>query len=271
MIYIRMYIGRRAAYTPFGKGRPRMIYSDNRCRPADALLTISDGPAIFAVVGCGGKTTFIGSLARASCGKKVLISPTTKIRPMTEPGVALCQTLDACKAHVPARSIQCLGISNGTSGKLEALPPDLLAAIAPGYDLVLLEADGSRGLPCKGWLASEPVIPPYCTHTVGIVTLKALGKPADERNVLRLPEFLKLTGLHRGDVILEQALARMVCGAEGMFRNAVGKQCLFVNQVEDEHAAAAARAFLLELRAHAPGRFFRLAYGSARSDCWTEV
>ncbi len=238
---------------------------------AGAMLGIAQAPAIVAVVGCGGKTTFIESLARAYGRKKVLISPTAKILPPQGRGVVLRETLAECRAHAPQNGIQCLGLYNNTNGKLEALPPGVLAEIAPQYDLVLLEADGSRGLPCKGWRSSEPVIPPFCTHTVGIVTLNALGKPADARCVLNLAEFLRLTGLAQGDTICRQALEDMVCAAQGMFRNAVGRQCLFVNQAEDEQIAAAAASWLGAWRKKMPNRFFCLAYGSAKENIWTEV
>ncbi len=242
----------------------------NARQSAEAVLGITDEPAIVAVVGCGGKTTFIESLARAHCHKKVLISPTTKILPKTGCGVTLRTTLGECQAHLPETGIQCLGLYNDASGKLEALPPTLLAEIAPQYDMVLLEADGSRGLPCKGWRPNEPVIPPFCTHTVGIVTLNALEKPADERYVLNLAEFLRLTGLLKGEAIRRQTLEDMVCSAEGMFRNAVGRACLFVNQVEDEETAAIAASWLREWQEKMPDRFFRLAYGSARRNLWME-
>ncbi len=242
----------------------------NGRQPAGEMLGITDEPAVVAVVGCGGKTTFIESLARAYCRKKVLVSPTTKILPEVGRGVTLCKTLTECKAHLPQNGIQCLGLYNDTNGKLEALPPELLAEIAPQYDMVLLEADGSRGLPCKGWRPNEPVIPPFCTHTVGIITLNALGKPADERYVLNLSEFLRLTGLPVGGIIHRQALEDMVCAEEGMFRNAVGRQCLFINQAEDEKTEAIAASWLREWREKMPNRFFRLAYGSARRSLWTE-
>lgn len=253
----------------------------NPGKSAGALLGIGDEPAIVAVVGCDGKTTFIESLARECCDKKVLVTPTTKIFPMAGHSVAgshsmagghsvvLRSTLAECEAHSPVSGIQCLGIKNAATGKLEALPPQLLAEIVPQYDVVLLEADGSRGLPCKGWRANEPVVPVFCTHTVGILTLNALGKPADERYVLNLAEFCALTGLQRGEAIHLHALERMLCAERGMFRNAAGRQCLLLNQAEDENAAPAA-AWARDLRRKMPQRFFRLAYGSAGKNDWTE-
>lgn len=226
---------------------------------------------VVAVVGCGGKTTFISSLARQYMHKKVLITPTTKILPPYKEDIICKTTLHECQSHLPAVGVQCLGILNRGNGKLEALPDELLAQLAPQYDVVLIEADGSRGLPCKGWLANEPVIPPYCTHTVGIVTLNALNKPASADVVLRLPQFLKLTGLQQGDTITLDALTAMVCNTGGMFQHSRGKQSLFVNQAEDEHTALLANKWLYHICTQYPNRFAHLAYGSAQTNQWKEV
>jgi len=188
---------------------------------AGALLHLPAGEhAIIAVIGCGGKTSFVESQAAKLRKYKVLVSPTTKILPMKTNGVLLRDTLRQCVEHQPQTGVQCLGVLNAESGKLEALPEAVLADMATRYDIALLEADGSRGLPCKGWKDDEPVIPRYCTHTVGFVTMKPLGKPATQSIVHNLPEFLSLTGLREGDPITQDALVAMVCAPGGMFKTA---------------------------------------------------
>ena len=235
---------------------------------AGLLLDAAYRQSVIAVIGCGGKSTFIESLARECAGKKTLITPTTKIWPIRKKDVILKTGLEECISHNAVKGIQCLGVLNETSGKLEALPPDLLESLIAQYDVVLLEADGSRGLPCKGWLPDEPVIPQYCTHTAGIVSLQALGKPASDDTVLRLPEFSALTGLQKGETITAQALARMVCGENGMFRNGIGRQSIFVNQLDPGADVSAAGEWLNAIRQVYPDRFACLAYGSALKNKW---
>ena len=238
---------------------------------AGALLRLQDGgQAIAAVVGCGGKTTLIESIAREYSHRKVLVTPTTKIWPMH--GIAPTYTTpEECLLHRPVQGLQCMGVMNDASGKLEALPLELLERLISQYDLVLIEADGSRGLPCKGWQPDEPVVPGYCTDTIGVATLGALGRPADEDAVLRLPEFLALTGLQRGESVSLRALTDMVCADQGMFRCASGRQSILINQVEDGDSAAVAEDWLKSIRQAYPGRFACLAYGSARANEWKEV
>jgi probable selenium-dependent hydroxylase accessory protein YqeC len=258
--------------------------------------------SVVAVVGCGGKTSLIELLADRLRDRKVLISTTTKMFPLESQGfnanqtanmpsvhskmkdIVLCETLEQCERHEVRTGIQCMGILNNANGKLEALPEAFLSEIKTRYDIVLLEADGSRGLPCKGWLANEPVIPPYCTHTLGLITMNALGKPAGENTVHRLPEFFALTGVGEGQAITAAALEAMVCAPNGMFKNSVGQRYVIVNQAEDapqtspqgevsplDAAAAAARSFLQTIKEKYPARFDKLLFGSVHNDAWQEV
>ena len=245
------------------------------CSAGTLLGLAEEKQAVIAVIGCGGKTTFIESLANEYRHKKVLVTPSTKIFPMHGEAVILRKTEAECLTHRPVNGIQCLGVLNKRTGKLEALRQDHLDRIIPHYDIVLIEADGSNGLPCKGWLQNEPVIPLQCRHTLGIVTLTALGKAADENTVFRLDEFLKLTGLRQGDVITRQALTDMVCARKGMFHNSINnntnKQSVFVNQVEDENCASITKEWLKGIKELTGERFFRLAYGSARMNKWSRL
>jgi probable selenium-dependent hydroxylase accessory protein YqeC len=233
-------------------------------------LNISEG-SIVAVIGCGGKTSLIELIADKFRHKKTLVSTTTKMYPMKMKEIMLCETLEQCGEHEPQTGIQCLGLLNAASGKLESLPESFLAELMPRYDVVLLEADGSRGLPCKGWLSNEPAIPAYCTHTVGIVTMNPLGKAADEASVHRLREFLTLTGLKEGEPITPYTLEAMVCAPDGMFKNSAGRRYLLVNQVEDHAASRAALSFLGGIKRKYPNRFEKLLYGSVHLNSWQEA
>lgn len=204
--------------------------------------------SVAAVVGCGGKTSLIGLLAEENRHRRVLISPTTQMYPMEGS----------------------VGVYQEATGKLASLPAQVLAAAAPLYDLCLLEADGSNGLPCKGWRQDEPVVPAYCTHTLGVVTLAALGRPANEEVCLRLPLFLALTGLQQGEPIHQEAMARMVCRPQGMFQHSRGKRFLLVNQVETDGAEALAREWLTGIQATRSGFFDGYLYGSVHMGRWQQ-
>lgn len=224
-----------------------------------------------AVVGCGGKTSLIELLAKTNRDKKVLIMTTTKIKAPRQDGVTLRETLADCLAHTPHQGIQCLGVFDAARGKFSGPPPEYWECLVHGYDLVLMEADGSRSLPCKGWADFEPVIPAFATATVGVVTLLGLGCPATGETVLRLPEFCRLTGLAAGEPITMAALADMVGAPGGMFKNAVGRRVLLINQVEDEAALAKAKELAALLRQRHPGAAGKIYAGSVIENHWCIV
>jgi probable selenium-dependent hydroxylase accessory protein YqeC len=234
------------------------------------LLEISPG-SIIAVVGCGGKTSLIKQLALQNNDTKVLVSTTTKMLPPGFDDAVLRDTLKRCTRHEPVTGIQYFGQLNEKSGKLEALPEHDLAGFTKNYDIVLLEADGSRLLPCKGWRDNEPVVPSYCTHTVGVLAMDVLGKAATREIVHNLPEFLSLTGLCEGEKITEQALVDMVCLPKGMFKGSMGQRFLVVNRVEGGAAVRVAKSFLQSIKAKRIGYFRKLVYGSVHNDIWQEV
>ncbi|MDL2258702.1 putative selenium-dependent hydroxylase accessory protein YqeC [Eubacteriales bacterium OttesenSCG-928-K08] len=202
------------------------------------LLGLEFG-GITAVTGCGGKTTIINLLAHENRQKRVLISPTTKIWPIREPDVFLCESEYACLSHIPQAGIQCFGELNPKTGKLHAFSPETLNQLTKKYDLSLLEADGSNCRPLKGYLTHEPVIPAYCTHTLGVLPATAVGSFATEEYVHRLPEFLKQTGLNEGAIVPAEAIIPLI---DFMFMGALGKRTVIINQADVCEANAEALA-----------------------------
>lgn len=161
------------------------------------------------------------------------------------------------------------GIFNKETGKLESLPPDELERIAPAYDLVLIEGDGSHGLPLKAWAKYEPVVPPFTTITVGILPLMSLGMPVSEAIVHRLPLFSTLSGAQKGDIIKPEHLGRVITGtpnAKGLFAEAKGRRILFFNQVEDDKTLQSARELVSLLPEDFRSGLGGIIAGSVRRD-----
>jgi probable selenium-dependent hydroxylase accessory protein YqeC len=87
---------------------------------------------------------------------------------------------------------------------------------------LLVEADGSRGLPVKAPGPEEPVIPPGTDIVLGVVGFDALGSPLDEDHVFRPGRLSELIGLPAGAPIDAAAVARLAAHPEGLFRGAPG-------------------------------------------------
>ena len=142
---------------------------------------------IQAVVGSGGKTTLIHRLAEEyrAQGKKVFVTTTTHMRIeadtlLTDDPRSIIQALEET-GYVMA------GIREGEE-KIRALPREVYEAVCAHADAVLVEADGSRGLPLKFPSGSEPVIPP--AHVQRLVTegyLRPLRARCPDKKVVLMP------------------------------------------------------------------------------------
>ena len=128
-------------------------------------------PGVTAVIGSGGKTSLIAKLCRELPGT-VIVCTSTHIYP-TE-GLPL---FTEAITEMPERCI-CLG-TPAEKGKLTA-PIQSFEELACLADYVLVEADGSKGLPLKAHLPHEPVIPACAGQVIGVVGLSGLGKTVEE-------------------------------------------------------------------------------------------
>lgn len=139
---------------------------------------------IIAFVGGGGKTTLIYELAKElkKYGCRVAVTTTTHMIPR-EVGV-----------------IDTFGVPTGEL-KISALPCNQFDQLCDCYDIILVEADGSKRKPMKAPASHEPVIPKKTNLVVGIEGAAAIGQPLKEvchrfelaQNVLDVEENHQIT------------------------------------------------------------------------------
>jgi len=204
------------------------------------------------MIGSGGKTSLLFRLAEENrAARRVLIAPTTK---MLRPGrgeydwdISLCrgeprspaadgrgQQKEGGRAQfAPAEGIYLLH-SGAPGEKITAPPMARLAAACAEADLALLECDGSRGLPLKGWAAYEPLVPSFVSVTVGVLPLWALGQPVGPMTVHRVEEFCQLTGALPDEPVSFAHMAAVIEHAEGLFQRAHGRRVLFLNSRQED-------------------------------------
>lgn len=128
-------------------------------------------PGVTAVIGSGGKTTLLRRLCEELPGR-VILCTSTRIYPFE--GLPL---LTEPVSVLPAEKV-CMG-RPAEAGKLSA-PAQPFEELAQLAEYVLVEADGSRGLPLKAHLPYEPVIPACAGQTVQVLGLSGLGRPIRE-------------------------------------------------------------------------------------------
>jgi probable selenium-dependent hydroxylase accessory protein YqeC len=158
-----------------------------------------------AFVGAGGKTTFIEYLAAGATqrGKRVAITTTTKIY-AKEPYILTEEKGLHDAPDIPS----CLRVGRSLEdGKLTGVTFDEIIRLGELFDLVLIEADGSKRLPLKYPAEYEPVIPP-CSETIFVISgLDSLSGTVREK-VFRWELFCERTGIKADGIIGQDMFLR---------------------------------------------------------------
>ena len=182
------------------------------------------GPGVTALIGGGGKTALMDTLA-AELRRRgtVIVTTSTHIRRPADYPVLTSGDEKAVSAALARSGAICVA-AESVEGKLTApaLPFEALSALA---DFVLVEADGAKRLPLKAHAPHEPVIPPNVRQTIYVVGADGFGRPI--RQICHRPErYAALCGAAEDDVVTP-ALEAAVLRAEGYAGGWV-----YVNKVE---------------------------------------
>lgn len=189
-------------------------------------------PGITALTGGGGKTAAMYTLARELSRRgSVICMTTTHIFPPEHMPLVSVKNWEYLKNALAEYHCICVGCP-AAEGKLSApeLPAARLAELA-GY--VLVEADGSRGLPVKAHLCHEPVVPEGTNLTILLAGASGFGKPVREA-VHRWEQFCNLTNALPEDPVSAENLSRLFMAEK------LGDK-IFVNQAEEPDAMEQAR------------------------------
>jgi probable selenium-dependent hydroxylase accessory protein YqeC len=207
-----------------------------------AQLGVVPGQVI-AVIGAGGKTTLMMKLAAAlSAHYRVLVTTTTHILEPTG-------TLYDVDIMTPAAYLKTLAAHRPTTGTIYVYGSAVVAIMDDGrrklsgytkasfemhcqallkhFDIILIEADGSRQKPFKGWSAHEPVIPDTTNVTVGVLGAHQLGAPIDDVHVHRLDVFKSYLEGHE-TAVTKEVLLNVATHTRGMFLKAQGARAIYL-------------------------------------------
>jgi probable selenium-dependent hydroxylase accessory protein YqeC len=197
---------------------------------------------LVAAVGGGGKTSLLQALGAecfAAGARPVVLTTTTHIFPPSPPeethlflgeaGRLAAQitgrqpwTAPITLARRRVGEAAVPGVPHERKMKLRGFGAEEIEQLRRSEGALLVEADGSRGLPIKAPGPEEPVIPPGTDIVLGVVGLDALGSPLDEDHVFRPGRLTELTGLPTGAPVDAAAVARLAAHPEGLFRGAPG-------------------------------------------------
>lgn len=203
---------------------------------------------IWSVIGGGGKTTLLRSLADelVAEGKTVILATTTHFLPFS--GIDTVVSTDEFEVarQLKAQRVICVGTPAHEARNAGKLAPSRIAPhdLASLADFVLVEADGSRHMPVKAHSDREPVIPDGSDLTITVIGASAFGKPVAQ-TVHRAEVFCENSGCEQNDVVTPELLARHL--AAETRRGAIDPSLVIVNQAESLETIEAAHALYDEL------------------------
>lgn len=188
-------------------------------------------PGVIAIIGGGGKTTLQLRLAEELKAQgRVIVCATAKIYPPIGIPTLLSPDADEITAALQTHRVLCVGREE-SEGKL-TLPLSEISILTGLADYVLVEADGSKGLPLKAHAPHEPVIPQEAAQRILVMGIDGVGRPI--REAAHRPQLyadILGTGL---DHIITARDAAYVAAAEKLH------DLIFINKVETamQHAQA---------------------------------
>jgi len=200
---------------------------------------------MISFAGGGGKTSTMFRLAGESKtrDRKVLVTTTTAIYyPESsqydfiflaeEPEALIKQT-----AHTEKGSITVAGSRILEDGKIKGIDPAWADRLFDEgvFDVILVEADGSRQKPIKAPDAHEPVIPMRTSVLAGIIGIDCYGKEIGPSAVHRPHILAGITRRQIGDVIDAGVIVELVLSPGGLFKNCPdhSEKLLFINKVRN--------------------------------------
>ena len=167
---------------------------------------------LVAMVGSGGKTGALQLLAQESSrlGTQVIATTTTAmlLKDLEFLGPVLAESSrSALWARLDAALVEdrrvCIARGLGRDGKVVGLPVEWVDELwAAGWvDYLLVEADGSRGMPLKAFGDQEPQVPSAATIIVQVAGLDVLGAPLEEPHVHRAGLLAEALGVPVGATV----------------------------------------------------------------------
>lgn len=163
---------------------------------------------ITSIIGSGGKTTLINTLAHElEKSSNVIITTTTHIFPFSDFTVLSDCDIDDVKKALKNTNVICIG-NKAENGKMTKTDISLkeLKEIA---DYVLVEADGSKNLPIKAHMDFEPVVDDCSDCVILVVGIDAVSKKVKDC-VHRYELFCDIVGCGENDILTCDMIAKLI-------------------------------------------------------------
>lgn len=190
---------------------------------------------IVSIVGSGGKTTLLSHLAKELKNEnKVLMSTSSKMfMPSSDTYDYLYNNLQSylnSNLHINNGIMVISKSYNSDTNKLIGIDDSDLDVLFKDFEIILLEADGSRNLPMKGWKNHEPPVLNSTNKTIGIIPIDCINKKANREFIYGFEEFNIITD--NSEYINFEAIGKICSSEDGIFKNSKGRLYLFLNKAD---------------------------------------
>lgn len=236
------------------------------------IFNIQQGDVV-SIVGSGGKTSLLFKLAKELKNDyKVLVSTSTRILiPSNDCYDYLFTNLNSFINNKPDNLFGVTVISkniNRETNKLIGINDEELDALIQYFDIILLEADGSKELPLKGWKKHEPPVLNKTTKTIGVMPANLINKTVNKEFIYGFDEFNILTD--NSEYINFEAIGKIVTNKNGIFKNSKGRQYLFLNKADTDELISVSRALSQYLHESKISETFKICFGSLKKGVYYE-
>jgi len=232
---------------------------------------------VISLVGGGGKTTLMFSLARelASSGRFVITTTTTKIlEPSSVETPLLLVEADEEKMlrtllhNVDKYRHITLASEKLSLGKLNGVSPELVVKLAEleQVSYIIVEADGAAGKSLKAPNPTEPVIPHNTSLVIPMVGIDAVGYRLTKENVFRPEIVSKLLKLPLGEVVSAEAIAFLITHPQGIIKGSPIQARIipFINKIDLEESLPKGRELASKILAMGHPQIKQVILGQAR-------
>ncbi len=237
------------------------------------LFNIKNGD-IVSIVGSGGKTSLLFELAKElKKNYKVLVSTSTRLlMPSIDEYDYLYTDLESYKKNKPDNytGITVISKTIDDTKKLIGIDEEQLKTLIPDFDIILLEADGSKKLPLKGWKNHEPPVLNSSTITIGVLPVNLLNKKVSREFIYAFDEFNILTEF--SEYINFETIGKICSDKNGLFKNSKGQLYLYLNKADTNEQIFASRElskYLQEFIINKPFNF-KICLGSLKKGVYYE-
>lgn len=202
---------------------------------AEAFPFLCEKNHVISFVGGGGKTTLMYVLAweYQKRGLKTLVTTTTHIVKPLERENIFAKDVEEVSGLWRQGRIAVIG-NDEKNGKLSMPKRSLFAWASAAADVVLIEADGAKQLPCKVPEEFEPVLLPVSDIVIGVAGLDTVGQKLRD-SCFRKERAAELLGVSEEHMMTEENVAVILLSQQGM-RKHVGDREYYVvlNKCDDE-------------------------------------